>query len=77
MLKVAVRESSLKIPAKLKIDFQRTKNREHGDFATNIALALAKENELSPKEIADLLIKLLNSAKFTENLNEIGIKKLK
>ena len=76
MLKVAVRESSLKIPAKLKIDFQRTKNREHGDFATNIALALAKENERAPKEIADLLIKLLNSAKFTENLNEIGIKKI-
>ena len=76
MLKVAVHESNLKIPAKLKIDFQRTKNREHGDFATNIALALAKENERAPKEIADLLIKLLNSAKFTENLNEIGIKKI-
>jgi arginyl-tRNA synthetase len=34
---------------------ERPKNREHGDYATNVALQLAKEASRPPREIADLL----------------------
>ena len=44
-----------------KIELSRTKNREHGDFATNIALNLAKENSQTPKNVAELLLKILNA----------------
>jgi len=34
---------------------ERSKNRDHGDYATNVALQLAKPAGLPPREIADLL----------------------
>lgn len=75
LLETAAKESDLKIPPNLKIDFQRTKNQDHGDIASNIALALAKENERQPREIADLLLKHLKSTQFKAALDEIGIDK--
>ena len=58
-----------------KIEFSRTKNREHGDFATNIALNLAKENSQTPKNVAELLLKILNATDFEKAKLEIGINK--
>ena len=58
-----------------KIEFSRTKNREHGDFATNIALNLAKENSQTPKNVAELLLKILNATDFEKTKLEIGINK--
>ncbi|HOP21629.1 MAG TPA: arginine--tRNA ligase, partial [Gammaproteobacteria bacterium] len=37
------------------IIFERTKSKEHGDFATNLALTLAKPLKKSPRDIAQLL----------------------
>ena len=37
------------------LSFERPKNREHGDFATNIAMALAKPSGKNPREIAQLI----------------------
>jgi arginyl-tRNA synthetase len=34
---------------------ERPKNREHGDYATNIALRLAKAAGRPPREVAELL----------------------
>jgi arginyl-tRNA synthetase len=48
------------IPAEVSID--RSKNREHGDYSTNIALVLAKPAGLAPRRIADLLVSALSSA---------------
>lgn len=39
------------------------KNKEHGDFASNIALVLAKKAGVSPRELATLIIKNLPSHK--------------
>jgi arginyl-tRNA synthetase len=75
LLETAAKDSDLKIPPNLKIDFQRTKNQDHGDIASNIALALAKENERQPREIAELLLKHLKSTQFKAALDEIGIDK--
>ena len=44
---------ALEIPAELQLE--RPKSRDHGDYATNIALALAKSAQLSPRAIAESL----------------------
>ena len=46
------------IPEKIILD--RPKNRDHGDYATSIALTLAKAANLQPRVIAEVIIKTLN-----------------
>ena len=46
------------IPEKIILD--RPKNRDHGDYATSIALTLAKAANLQPRVIAEVMIKTLN-----------------
>jgi arginyl-tRNA synthetase len=38
------------------VRFDRPKSREHGDYATNIAMALAKQAGMSPRDLATLLV---------------------
>ena len=45
--------AQIQIPESITLD--RPKNREHGDFATSIALALAKSAGVQPRVIAELL----------------------
>ncbi|AJT41357.1 arginine--tRNA ligase [Psychromicrobium lacuslunae] len=57
-LRAAVTESELSvardaIPAQVKVE--RPKNREHGDWATNIALQLAKSAGVPPRTVAEIL----------------------
>ena len=44
-----------------KVPLERPKNRDHGDFATSIALALAKVAAKKPREIAELIAAQLSS----------------
>ena len=46
------------IPEQIILD--RPKNRDHGDYATSIALTLAKAANLQPRVIAEMIIKTLN-----------------
>ena len=46
------------IPEQIILD--RPKNRDHGDYATSIALTLAKAASLQPRVIAEVIIKTLN-----------------
>lgn len=41
------------------IQFERTRQKEHGDFATNLAMTLAKPARRNPRELAELLIAAL------------------
>ena len=41
------------------IEVTRPRQREHGDFATNVALALAKQAGKSPREVAEALTRSL------------------
>ncbi|MGL5865306.1 MAG: arginine--tRNA ligase [Dermatophilaceae bacterium] len=50
---VDVGELVVPVPANLRVE--RPRNREHGDWSTNIALQLAKPAGMSPRAIADLL----------------------
>jgi arginyl-tRNA synthetase len=72
-LESATKDGSLtaQIPEKLILD--RPKNREHGDYATSIALTLAKTANLQPRAIAEIITKTLND----ENLlTPAGISKV-
>lgn len=72
-LESATKAGSLtaQIPAKIILD--RPKNREHGDYATSIALTLAKTANLQPRVIAEIITKTLNE----ENLlTPAGISKV-
>ena len=46
------------------ITLERPKNRDHGDYATSIALALAKSAGLNPREVAEIIIKHLEADSF-------------
>ena len=46
------------IPEQIVLD--RPKNRDHGDYATSVALALAKAANLQPRVIAEVISKTLN-----------------
>jgi arginyl-tRNA synthetase len=41
---------------------ERPKNREHGDYATNVALQLAKKAGVAPRDLAGLLVRRLEGA---------------
>ncbi|MGE5097065.1 MAG: arginine--tRNA ligase [Betaproteobacteria bacterium] len=44
------------------VDLERPKNREHGDFATNVALQLAKRVGRKPREVAAAIVEALGEA---------------
>ena len=43
-----------------RIQVEATKDKQHGDFATNIALLLAKPAQRKPRDIAELIVKALS-----------------
>src|SRR3989344_6823822 len=43
----------------VEISFVVPKEREHGDFATNLAFLLAKKNQLNPVELAKKLVEVI------------------
>ncbi|GGC92211.1 arginine--tRNA ligase [Tersicoccus solisilvae] len=54
-MQAAVDAGDLSVPTVPAVRVERPKNREHGDWATNIALQLAKPAGRPPREIATLL----------------------
>jgi len=58
------------IPAE--VTLERPKNRDHGDYATSIALALAKPAGKNPREVAQILIDGLTGNKDIESLEIAG-----
>jgi len=51
---------------------ERPKNRDHGDYATSIALAIAKSAGKAPREIADLLKQKLSNDSNIEKIEIAG-----
>ena len=59
---------------KSEIKLERPKDRNHGDFATSIALALSKKLGKSPSHIATSLIELLqNQVEFNNLVSKVEI----
>ena len=51
---------------------ERTKSREHGDYATNMALLLAKPAGMKPLELADLLVATLPASQHVQKVSVAG-----
>lgn len=43
----------------VRLMFERTRQKEHGDFATNVAMTLAKPASRNPRELAELIVAAL------------------
>lgn len=58
--------------ANLQIRVDTTRDESHGDFATNIAMMLAKPVKKNPREIAELIVKNLPSVDWVEKVDIAG-----
>ena len=68
----AVLGSELSLPTEISLD--RPKNREHGDYATSIALVLAKPAGLNPRILAEALRRnLIEDPQLTETISAVDI----
>ncbi len=64
-VKSAIESGQLKLSqSDIPIDIvvERPKNPEHGDWATNIALQLAKKAELNPRAVAEILLPIISKS---------------
>jgi len=63
------------LPTHLQTDIQVTpsKDRSQGDFASNIAMMLAKTAEKSPRELAYLIVAQLGTHEAIEKVEVAGI----
>jgi arginyl-tRNA synthetase len=53
-------------------ELQEPRQKEHGDFATNVALALAKRAGAPPRQVAEALIAALEPVPFVEKVEVAG-----
>lgn len=54
------------------IQFERTRQKEHGDFATNVAMTLAKPARRNPRELATLIVNALPHDKLITHVDIAG-----
>ncbi len=56
----------------LDIHLERTRDRQHGDFATNVALTLTRPLKRKPREIADMIIAALPDSGYVTKVEVAG-----
>ncbi|MCB2426064.1 arginine--tRNA ligase [Methylophaga pinxianii] len=54
------------------VQLERTKDRSHGDFASNIAMVLAKPAKMNPRQIASLIVDALPQHEMIEKVEIAG-----
>lgn len=54
------------------IQIERTKDKSHGDFASNIAMMLAKPAKMNPRQIATEIVEILPATEFVTNVEIAG-----
>ena len=67
---VAAGDLEVTLPAEVKVE--RPKNRDHGDYATNVALQLAKPARRPPREVAHIVAERLQSSPGIESVDVAG-----
>lgn len=65
-------QNVLSTDQKVNLIFDRTKQKEHGDFATNVALMLAKPAKMNPRELASKIVEALPSSELLEKVEIAG-----
>jgi arginyl-tRNA synthetase len=68
----AVRAGDVAVDVPEEIRVERPKNREHGDWATNIALQLGKKAGMNPRSFAELLAARLSSLDGVKSVEVAG-----
>jgi arginyl-tRNA synthetase len=68
----AVDAGELRVPVPENVTVERPKNREHGDYATNVALQLAKPAGKPPREVASVLAARLRDAAGVKSVDIAG-----
>jgi len=58
------------LPTTFEVTIERPKNRDHGDYSSNIAMVLAKQLQTSPRELAQLLA---NRLKGLPGITEVSV----
>ena len=66
----AVEAGELAVPVPAEVVVDRTKNRAHGDYATNVALQLAKAAGRPPREVAEVIAGRLRG---TDGIAEVDV----
>ncbi|RIQ11681.1 arginine--tRNA ligase [Jiangella rhizosphaerae] len=74
VLTAAVDEGDLSLPdgVPAQVTVERPRNRDHGDYATNVALQLAKKAGTNPRALAELLAARLREAEGVEAVDIAG-----
>jgi arginyl-tRNA synthetase len=72
-LEIATNSNLLACAVPTKLTLERPKNRDHGDYATSVALSLAKQANLQPRVIAQVIMDTLIS---NDLLGPAGINKV-
>jgi arginyl-tRNA synthetase len=72
VVSAAVDAGELAVPVPASIVVERPKQREHGDYATNVALQLAKAAGLPPRTVAELVAVRLRSVEGVESVEVAG-----
>ncbi|MEJ6626639.1 MAG: arginine--tRNA ligase [Actinomycetes bacterium] len=70
VLRIAQSQLNCEIPTSLTLE--RPKNRDHGDYATSIALALSKPSGIAPRKIAEIIVAGLKAHKDIAKLEIAG-----
>ena len=65
-------EGGLPSDAMVTVEVDRTRSKEHGDFASNVALALAKAARAKPRDLAEKIVTALPSSPFVEKVEIAG-----
>ncbi|GGO92645.1 arginine--tRNA ligase [Wenjunlia tyrosinilytica] len=68
----AVEAGELSVPVPEQVTVERPKNRDHGDYATNVALQLAKRAGKPPREVAQVLAERLKAASGVKSVDIAG-----
>ncbi|MCG8392970.1 MAG: arginine--tRNA ligase [Pseudomonadales bacterium] len=71
-LDTLIDEGTLPADARRPVQIDRTKDKSHGDFATNIALMLAKPAGMKPRDLAEKLIAALPADKAIDKVEIAG-----
>jgi len=66
------REGVLKLEQEPVIHLERTRSTEHGEFATNLAMTLAKQSSMPPRELAQAIIDNLPNSRQIEKMEIAG-----
>jgi len=71
-LALLISQQSLPADISADVHLERTKDRSHGDFASNIAMVLAKSARLNPRQIATLIVEALPQHDMIEKVEIAG-----